>query len=39
MVTSDNSFHGLHVREHVQDVIKAMSISGVSGCASTLVNI
>ena len=39
MVTSNNSFHGLHVREYVQGMIKAMSTSGVSGCASTLINI
>ena len=39
MVTSNNSFHGLHVRDYVQGMIKTMLTSGVSGCASTLVNI
>ena len=39
MITSNNSFYGLYVREYVQSVIKAMSTSGVSGCTSTLVNI
>jgi len=39
MVTSNNSFYGLYVREHVQGVIEAMSTAGVSGCALTLVNI
>ena len=39
MVTSNNSFYGLYVREHVQCMIKAMLTSGVSGCALTLINI
>ena len=39
MITSNNSFYGLHVREYVQSVIKTMSTSGLSGCALTLVDI
>ena len=33
------SFLKLHVRKCVQDVIEAMSSSGASGCASTLVDL
>ena len=44
MVSSDGeqrleSFLRLHVRKRVQSVIKAMSSSGASGCASTLVDL
>jgi len=38
MVTSNNSFYGLYVKEHVQAVIEAMSTAGVSGYSLTLVN-
>jgi len=39
MVTSNNSFYGLYVREYVQGMIKVMSTSGVSGYVLTLINI